>query len=302
MNKSESSILITPETLRAIQLPQPDEGGDKEARGRVLVIGGGPELPGAVILAATAALRAGAGKLQIATSRSVAPSIGAWVPEARVFALPETKSGALAGSAASKLEERLGEVQAVCIGPGMIEEAAVVRFVKGVLRGCKDVTVVLDAGAIACLADSRELLHALEGRAVITPNVDEMAGICVMSEEEIKSDPAAVACRAAEELRAVVALKGRETFIAGPDGTLYRNEAGNVGLATSGSGDVLSGLVAGLAARGAEPLAAAVWGVYVHALAGDRLAERMGRMGFLARELPAEIPLLMSELDAEAGK
>jgi NAD(P)H-hydrate repair Nnr-like enzyme with NAD(P)H-hydrate dehydratase domain len=95
----------------------------------------------------------------------------------------------------------------------------------------------------------------------------------------------------------VIALKGRETFIAAPTGKTYSNRAGNVGLATSGSGDTLSGIIAGLAARGAEPLQAAVWGVYLHARAGDRLARRMGRLGFLARELLAEIPALMSELD-----
>ncbi|HEX8853166.1 MAG TPA: ADP/ATP-dependent (S)-NAD(P)H-hydrate dehydratase, partial [Pyrinomonadaceae bacterium] len=104
---------------------------------------------------------------------------------------------------------------------------------------------------------------------------------------------------AVARFQAVVILKGRETLISAPDSPIYRNRAGNVGLATSGSGDTLSGIVAGLAARGARPLAAAVWGVHLHARAGDRLARRMGRLGFLARELLAEIPPLMSELHAK---
>ena len=101
-----------------------------------------------------------------------------------------------------------------------------------------------------------------------------------------------------QDLRAVIALKGAETFITAPGNSkTYCNRTGNVGLATSGSGDTLSGLIVGLAARGASPLQAAVWGVYLHARAGDELAKRMGRLGFLARELLAEVPKLMSELD-----
>ena len=91
-------------------------------------------------------------------------------------------------------------------------------------------------------------------------------------------------------------LKGRETFVASPGGKVFVNRAGSVGLATSGSGDVLAGVIAGLVARGAEPARAAAWGVYLHALAGERLARRVGPLGFLARELPAEIPPLMAEL------
>ena len=289
-------IVITPQVLRRLPLPQPKEEGDKEERGRVLVIGGGQEMPGAIILAATAALRAGAGKLQIATGKSIAPLVAASVPESRVFALPETKSGAVANTAVSKVGEYISKVQAVCIGPGWIDETAVKRFVKGMLQHCKNMPVILDAGALACLSEGRELLHALEGRAIITPHAEEMATIYSADKEEIVRDPFAAAYRAASELRAVVALKGRETFIAEPDGDVYCNRAGNIGLATSGSGDTLSGIIAGLSARGAEPLTATVWGVYLHACAGDRLAERIGPLGFLARELLPEIPSLMSEL------
>src|SRR2546421_11273660 len=113
-------LIISPRLLRAWALPQPDEADDKEARGRVLVVGGGPEMPGAVILAATAAARAGAGKLQIATGRSVAPHVAVTVPEARVFALPETRTGALAASGVEKIITHVNEARAVLIGPGMI--------------------------------------------------------------------------------------------------------------------------------------------------------------------------------------
>src|SRR5436305_8599039 len=143
------ATLITPEVLRENPLPAPAEGGDKEKRGRVLVVGGGRETPGALLLAGEAALRAGAGKLQIATGAANAPLVAGRIPEARVFALPETKAGRLKPSAAVALREHFGGARAVCIGPGMIEDEAVARFVRAALRFCREVSVVLDAGAVA---------------------------------------------------------------------------------------------------------------------------------------------------------
>jgi hydroxyethylthiazole kinase-like uncharacterized protein yjeF len=277
-------------------LPFPDEGGSKEERGRVLVVGGGRETPGALVLAGVAALRAGAGKLQIATGETSAPIVAASVPEARVFALPETRGGKLAKNACGKLEEHLGKAQCVCVGPGMIEGASVARFVAATLRLCENVPVVLDAGAIACLSEGAKLLHALGGGAVVTPNADELADVYGVGESEITKAQREWAARAAREFKAVVTLKGRETFVASPSGECYVNRAGSVGLATSGSGDVLAGIIAGLVARGADPLRAAAWGVHVHALAGERLAARVGQLGFLARELLDEIPKVLAEL------
>jgi hydroxyethylthiazole kinase-like uncharacterized protein yjeF len=280
-------------------LPQPDEGGDKEERGRALVVGGAPEMPGAIILAATAALRAGAGKVRVCAGRSIAQLVAAAVPEARVISLPETRTGSIAASAASQIIENAEGAQSVLIGPGMIDERAIARLMKSVLPRIERATLILDASALAFLNRDPQSLHTLGGMAIITPHAGEMAGVRGIDKSAVTSEPATKAREAARDLRAVVALKGRETFIAAPDGEAYCNRAGNVGLATSGSGDTLGGIIAGLAARGAEPLQAAVWGVYLHARAGDRLAKRMGRLGFLARELLAEIPALMSELDGQ---
>jgi ADP-dependent NAD(P)H-hydrate dehydratase len=291
-----TSSVLTPKLMRRWPLPQPDAGGDKESRGRVLVIGGATEMPGAVMLAATAALRAGAGKLQIATCRSIAQAVAVAVPEARVFALAETKQGAIAASAASQIAEHAKEVQAVLIGPGMIDEKAVTGLMKSLLPHLKDVTVILDATALSCFAGAPDFLSRSKVNAVLTPHAGEMASMLKIDKSEVERESLAIARGAAAELHAVIALKGRETYIVAPDGEAYSNRAGNVGLATSGSGDTLSGIIAGLAARGADPLRAAAWGVYLHARAGDRLAKRMGRLGFLARELLDEIPALMHEL------
>jgi hydroxyethylthiazole kinase-like uncharacterized protein yjeF len=289
--------------LRRWPLPRPDEEGDKEDRGRVLVVGGSSQMPGAVILAGTAALRAGAGKLQIATPRSISQLIAAAIPESRVFALPETKTGGLSPAGAAELLERANMVQAVLFGPGMIDASAVERLVGKLLPGIERATVILDAEALGCLTGAPDALFCLGGKAILTPHAGEMAKMLGISKEAVARDALGTARRAAAALRAVVALKGAETFITAPQTRkVYCNRSGNVGLATSGSGDTLSGIVAGLAARGALPLQAAAWGVYLHGRAGDVLAKRIGRLGFLARELLAEVPALMAGLEARQGR
>jgi ADP-dependent NAD(P)H-hydrate dehydratase len=292
---SSQLLLLTDKLLRDWPLPQPDEAGDKEERGRVLVVGGSSQMPGALILAATAALRAGAGKLRIATIKGSVPHVASAVPESRVFALEETKSGAVSSSAAERIAEEAQKVQAVLIGPGMIDSNAVTRLMLKLLPLIEGPTVILDAEALSCFAAAPKFLDKIRCKTILTPHMEEMAGMTGESEDAISGKREETARRAAQKFRAVVVLKGRETVIAAPGGEMYVNRAGNVGLATSGSGDVLSGVITGLSARGSQPVQAAAWGVYLHARAGDRLAERMGRLGFLARELMVEIPSLMNE-------
>ncbi|MBD0369884.1 MAG: NAD(P)H-hydrate dehydratase [Pyrinomonadaceae bacterium] len=290
------SILLTDELLRGWPLPQPSETGDKEERGRVLVVGGSIEMPGAVILAGTAALRAGAGKLRIATVKGIAPFVASAIPESRVYSVAETRSGTISATAAGRIAEEANKVQAVLVGPGMIDSSAVSRLMLKLLPLIERPTVIFDAEALSSFASAPKFLDKVRCKIILTPHVEEMAGMTGESEDEIERNREETAMSAARKFRAVVALKGRETLIASADEEMYVNRAGNVGLATSGSGDVLSGIITGLAARGSEPLQAAAWGVYLHARAGDRLAERMGRLGFLARELLTEIPSLMNEL------
>lgn len=287
---------VTPALLRRLPLPALDDGGDKEERGRVLAVGGSVEMPGALVLAGVAALRAGAGKLQLATVAGVAPAVGVAVPEARVRGLPATAAGGIDPRAAGGVAEWVRHTDALLVGPGMLDPEAVAALTLRLLEEAESATVVLDAEAMAFLAGARDALHRLEGRGVITPHAGEMASLLGMEKAEVAADPLGVARGAAEELGCVVALKGSETHVVAPDGTAYRYADGGVGLATSGSGDTLAGIVAGLAARGAEPLRAALWGVALHGGAGNVLARRTGRVGFLARELLDEVPRVMREL------
>jgi len=197
-------VVLTERVLRGWPLPQPAAEGDKEERGRVLVVGGSPEMPGAILLAATAALRAGAGKLRIATGASIAQLVAAAVPEARVFSLPETESGALAASAAEKVAEYANHVQAVLIGPGMVDEDEVSRLVQGTLPLIENAVVILDAAALACVKEDQEVLHPLGGKAVVTPHAGEMASMLGTPKETVREDPLATARRATAEWNAVV--------------------------------------------------------------------------------------------------
>jgi ADP-dependent NAD(P)H-hydrate dehydratase len=289
---------LTPARLRALALPPLDAAADKEARGRVLIAGGAMENPGGVLLAAEAALRAGAGKLQLATVDALAGAVGIAVPEARVFGFPAAGAEAIDPRAAKGLAERADQVDALLMGPGLVDEDAAGRLASEVLKRIGKPAVVLDAGGLAALRrDPRALAH-LGGRAVLTPHGGEMAQLLEMERDAVEADPDDAARRAAQRFGATVALKGAETIVATPDGRMLRYTRGGVGLGTSGSGDVLAGLVVGLLARGAEPLRAAAWGVFLHGEAGNALTRRHGAVGFLARELAAEVPRILRTLSA----
>jgi len=285
-------IDVTPEVLRRMPLPDPEEG-DKNARGSVLVIAGGLHVPGAALLAGTAALRAGAGRLQIATCARIALAIAIAIPEALVLGLPETPEGGIDPGAIDRLAPHLAQANAVLIGPGLEDERAIEGLTSAVLHTrAPELPVIIDARAIKGLRGSGRRHEAI----VLTPHPGEMAGLMGVERSEVEADPAAIAQQAAHDLHAVVALKGARTFIASPHDEPAVCREGNVGLATSGSGDVLAGTIAGLLARGAAPYAAVCWGVYMHAKAGDRLARTVGPLGFMARELLLEIPRIMGDL------
>ncbi|MBL0406911.1 NAD(P)H-hydrate dehydratase [Microvirga aerilata] len=288
---------ITTDLLRGLPLPQPAEDGDKDQRGRVLVVGGSLAVPGAVLLAATAALRAGAGKLQIATCQSIALHLGLAVPEALVVGLPETGAGEIDPEAAPLLRERIARCDAALIGPGMIDEEGAATLTASILTCDPGPAFVLDAGALGQLKDLRGVLARHGGRMVVTPHAGEMANLIGISKSAVLSNPAEIAGGTARLLSCVVALKGAHTYIASPDGERWSYSDGDVGLATSGSGDTLAGIIAGLLARGVPPAQAAQWGVFLHGEAGNRLARARGRLGFLARELLAEIPSIMAGFD-----
>jgi ADP-dependent NAD(P)H-hydrate dehydratase len=272
-------MIITPQRLRDWPLPNPEGGGDKKARGTVLVVGGARFTPGAVLLAGVAALRAGAGRLQLAVADSTAVALSIAVPEAAVLGLPED-----GGDIPPALTGMAGQADVIAIGPGLDDVDETARLMTAALDAAdKNTPVVLDAYALGALSRDESLLRGRPQPAVLTPNKSE-------AERLLGGDPGddlgAAAREVAARYHAVVSLRGH---IATPDGDLWRDENGDIGLGTSGSGDVQAGIIAGLLARGSDPAQAACWATFAHSVSGQRLIPRHGRTGFLARELVDEV-------------
>ena len=274
--------------------PLPDLGADKEERGRLVVVAGSRETPGAGLLAAEGAFRVGAGKIHLATASSCAATLAVAAPELMVTGLSEDDGGSLHPDEADGLVE-CADGSTVLLGPGFTDpdaSDALVRRVVPRLGG----TVVLDALATAYVTGNHDEVAALDATVVLTVNPDELAHCLEVSEDAVTDDLEGHTARLAARTRAVVVCGGPVKVVAHRD-ELWRVEAGNAGLGTAGSGDVQAGIVAGLLARGADPAQAAVWGAFLHATAGDHLATRVGPVGFLARELPGELPGLLAELN-----
>lgn len=275
-------------------LPQPEGDTDKNSRGRVLVAGGSATVPGALRLTGEAAFRAGAGKVQLATVEQVALALGMTMPEAAVFPLPANDAGELGEAAGPRLADYLTRCDTLVLGPGMGAESAAAAILSRVIAEPRaELSLVIDAAALAAAPDMVDALRAHRGRIVLTPHPGEMIQLMRCDEARPKEDPAALACEAAERFGATVLLKGPQTWLACPGEPVLRYPGGGPGLATGGSGDVLAGIIGGLMARGTPPHVAAAWGIWLHGEAGRRLAETVGPLGFLGRELLPFIPRLM---------
>jgi ADP-dependent NAD(P)H-hydrate dehydratase len=190
-------------------------------------------------------------------------------------------------AAAEEVVSRSERASALILGPGLLDQDGAHALLQAVLPALSGTPVVLDGVALRALADDPALLEGID--AVLTPNTREARAL--LEGEELEGREAAQAV--AQRYGATVSSPG---WVAAPDGRAWRVEAGGVGLGTSGSGDVLAGLVGGVLARGAEPAQAAAWGQYLHSAAGDLLTARLGRVGFLARELLDEVPTVLGQL------
>ncbi|MCY1673750.1 NAD(P)H-hydrate dehydratase [Pseudarthrobacter sp. SL88] len=303
--------LVTPSLLRDWRLPSPGE--DKYSRGSVLVVGGARATPGAALLAGTAALRAGAGKLTLAVAGSVAVQMGVALPECGAIGLPETAGGSVTSEGVDRIGSSLDSADAILVGPGLDDPDLARELLEALLareEAARDndggtgsgaagseggPAVVLDAFALAALAELEDRVGPWRGRLILTPNPTESGILLGRDTKDLETDVAEIARR----FGAVVSCQG---LIARPPGVgpeeseLWKISTGHGGLGTSGSGDVLAGAIAGVRARGTTGAQAACWGTHLHAAAADRLASRMGPLGFLARELADELPALMLEL------
>ena len=261
----------------------------KATRGKLLVIGGSARLPGAILLCARAALRTGCGTVRVAAPQSIALAIGVACPELMVLPLPETAHGTIAPNALQVLVEQYEACDAAVIGPGLDENDETAQFAHD-FAAQYPLPTLLDASAMLAASTCSQF----PAPRIWTPHDGEMQTL--LNREFDESERPKLARDWAKRTASTCALKGRETFIANTEGECFRNIRGTRGLGTAGSGDVLSGVIGSLLAQGNNATTATIYGVYLHALAGEDAARMIGADGLLASDFEARLPFALREL------
>ena len=277
----------------AALLPRREPDTHKRAAGYAVVVGGSRRMTGAVALAGRAAYRAGAGLVAIAVPERILPVVEGAVREAVFVDLPETDAGSIANGS-DRLDEVLGQADALALGPGMTTDPATSEWVRGVVRS-SEVPVVLDADGLNAFAGRADELADRKADLILTPHVGEFARLVEASAADLQSDRVLHVRDLAARASATVLLKGSRTLIATPDGLVRVNPTGGPALATGGTGDVLTGMIAGLVARGLEVADAATSAAFAHGIAGRIAAEDLGD-GATAGDVLDRVPAAMREV------
>jgi len=278
--------VITPRDFVQL-LADRDPEGHKGTYGHVLVVGGSFGKAGAAAMAGLSVLRSGAGLATIATAKSVLPMVGAFAPEIMTDALAETEQGSI--SRVAELAEVLLGKDVVAIGPGIGRNEETREFVRSFVADRK-VPLVIDADGLNAFDGHIELLSGAKRTLVLTPHPGEMSRLVGIKTAEIQKDRIEVARKFAGEHGCILVLKGHRTLVALADGTVWVNVTGNAGMATGGSGDVLTGMIAGLMAQTDDHAMAVIAAVYLHGLAGDVAREKMGEASMIAGDIIASLP------------
>jgi len=260
--------------------------------GRVLVIAGSRGMSGAAVMAAQAAARSGAGLVTLGVPAGIHDIVETKLTEVMTFPLSQTKRGTLSIDALEEIINRLGNSDVLALGPGLGIDEDTAELVKEIMLNLK-IPCVLDADGLNVLAGKAELFKTVKTDLVLTPHPGEMSRLTGRTTEQIQYDRLGVTVTKAASWGAVVVLKGAGTVVAGPDNTLFINNTGNPGMAAGGSGDVLTGIIAGFLAQGMPALHAAASGVYLHGLAGDAAAREKGMAGLLAGDLLEHLPAVL---------
>ena len=269
----------------------------KGNRGHLLVLAGSTGKTGAAALTALAAIRAGAGLVTIGIPESLNSILETKLTEAMTAPLPETREGSISIEAKEKIFQLMDGKTALALGPGLSTNLDTISLIRDIVSGCR-LPVVIDADGINALAGKLDVLINCKGRAVLTPHPGEMGRLTGMKSTDLQADRLGNSIEFVEQHGVCLVLKGAQTLITKPNGEIHVNPTGNRALSSGGSGDVLTGLIGGLLARGWPVSEAAIAGVYLHGLAADYLSEKMGRSGILAGELTAVLPELIASVTA----
>lgn len=289
---------VTKEYVASL-LPERPLDAHKGTFGHVFIIAGSRGFTGAPKPACEGALRSGVGLVTVGFPESLAPCIVPFLLEAMWFPLPATYGDTLSVGALSPALEFASTKQAVVLGPGLSRTPATTDFVLRFVKECPK-PLLIDADGLNCLSENPDVLRERKGSSCLTPHPGEMARLLRISTSSVQGDRAGTAAHFAQQFNCVVVLKGRHTIIATPDGGLFCNPTGNPGMASGGTGDVLSGIIGGSMAQGVSMVDAAVLGVYVHGLAGDLAAERVTGRAMLARDLLDAMPDAWRCLESKA--
>ncbi len=267
---------------------RPDDS-NKGTLGSLLCICGSYGMAGAAIMAGKAALRCGIGLLKIAVPKSIYPVCATNILESVYYPLEETSNGIISSKNTDFLLEMCEKSSAVVIGCGLSVCDDTKNLVQSVITNCEK-PLVIDADALNCICNKPEILKNLKAPAIITPHPGEMARLLHSTPKTVNSNRENTAIDFAKKFGVVTVLKGAGTIIASPDGEVYINHTGNSGMATGGSGDVLSGIIGSLLAQGASPINAAAAGVFLHGTIGDLAAEKLGKISMLPTDMIDMIP------------
>ncbi|HHP7233918.1 MAG TPA: NAD(P)H-hydrate dehydratase [Desulfobacterales bacterium] len=282
-------FLLTTSWIQAVLRPRaPDI--HKGKTGHLLVAAGATGKTGAASMTAMGAMRSGAGLVTLAVPAALNAILETLLTEVMTVPLEDQGSGILKAPAAKILLELAEGKNALALGPGIGQSAETRQAVRALVSECRT-PLVIDADGLNLLADDTSVLRHRKSATILTPHPGEMARLTGGSVADIQSDRVGCARRFAEDHRVHLVLKGANTVIAHPDGSVYLNSTGNAGMASGGMGDVLTGMIAGFLAQGYSPDAAANIGVYLHGAAADSLAESVGPYGYIATDVMQQIPV-----------
>lgn len=277
------------------KFPRREKGAHKGDFGHVLVLAGSCGYTGAAHLASQAAALSGSGLVTLAVGRSLYEIMATKLTEVMVRPFFETKDYSLSLLAEKDLVLFAEKCNSIAIGPGISRNKETQRLVRNLVSKI-DKPMVLDADGLIAFADNLDSLKGAKGALVLTPHPGEMAALTGKDASEIQANRKDIAVSFANEYNTVLVLKGDGTVVASPGGECYINETGNAGMASGGTGDVLTGIISSFIGQGCDPFTAATLGVYFHGLAGDAAAKEKGRLSLIATDLLNKLPEVLKAL------
>jgi NAD(P)H-hydrate epimerase len=287
----ESSIkthLITKDSASEI-LPKRRADAHKGDFGHLFIIAGSPGLTGAAVMAGLSALRIGTGLVTLGVPEGLNYIFETKITEAMTLPLPQTNEQTISPAAKNKILNFLKKADAAAIGPGLSQNRETAQLIRELIREIR-IPMVIDADAINSLAGHADILKKTKAQVIITPHPGELSRLINITADEINRDRIVIARKISQQYNIIVALKGANTVIAEPEGNVYTNNTGNPGMASGGTGDVLTGMIAGLICQKVSPINAAIAGVFMHGLAGDIAAKEKGEASLIAGDMIKKIP------------